>query len=67
MDEKGFRHRIARVTLVRCYSSEDAAATEATLIDFYRCELNVLDGSGRPVSRQDERVISGEFPGRYAV
>jgi len=48
MNNPARRHRIARVTLIRCFSAEVAAETEAHLIDVYQCELNMLDGSGRP-------------------
>jgi excisionase family DNA binding protein len=43
------RYLVARVTLVRCYSAEAMAATEAKLIDFYKPELNLLDGARRPI------------------
>jgi hypothetical protein len=45
------RGRVGRVTLVRCYGPEAMAATEAKLIDFYKPELNLLDGKRRPVGR----------------
>jgi hypothetical protein len=52
------RHRITRVTLVRCFTAEDAAETEADLIDFYQCELNVLDGNGKRAAWNVEQADS---------
>ena len=45
------RHRVCRVTLIRCRGTKAMAATEAKLIDFYRPELNLLDGNRRPVRK----------------
>jgi len=49
MNDPKRRHRIARVTLVRCLTAAVAAETEARLIDLYDCELNLLDGNGRRI------------------
>jgi len=45
------RHRVGRVTLVRCWSRVAMAATENKLIDFYRPELNLFDGNGRRIRK----------------
>lgn len=55
MNNETKRQRVTKVTLIRCYSIEDARALELRLIRFYNPELNIADnlngecvGCGKP-------------------
>lgn len=53
------RHRVERVTLVRCHDEQTMLETEARLIQFYEPELNVLG----PERQKVWRVITQTAPG----